>query len=54
MFNKAELSLMYRAVEQYQKNLSQYQTVTYDECEDILDKIQPSIDRYNQNYVCDH
>ncbi len=54
MFNKKELSLIYRAVEDHQKRLSQYQTVTYDECESLLDKIQPKIDRYNQNYVCDH
>ena len=54
MFNKKELGLIFKAVELYKNSLSQYQTVEYEDCEEILDKITPNVSRYKRDYVCDH
>ena len=54
MFNKKELGLIYKAVDLYKNSLSQYQSVEYEDCEEILDKITPNVSRYKRDYVCDH
>ena len=47
MFNRREMALIYNALELYQKSLQTYQTETYEDVEDLLDKITPSVKRYN-------
>tara|TARA_B100000941_G_scaffold222425_1_gene164726 strand:+ start:603 stop:767 length:165 start_codon:yes stop_codon:yes gene_type:complete len=54
MFNRKEMALIYNALELYQKSLATYQTETYEDVEDLLDKIAPSVKRYNENYECNH
>ena len=53
-FNSKELGLIYKAVDLYKNSLSQYQSVEYEDCEEILDKIPPNVSRYKRDYVCDH
>ena len=41
-FNSKELGLIYKAVDLYKNSLSQYQSVEYEDCEEILDRITPN------------